>query len=107
MKTKWISSKDRLPDYNVSVLVFIPEEDNHCTAGMYDISNKWVLLDEYRVPTSEVTYWSEMVDLPEDKSYTKSPHRPEEHDTMSYQIRKLQKENFDLRKELREKSVAP
>lgn len=56
----WIKSSDRLPTYNKGVLVFIPEEDNHITAGMYDVSNKWVLLDEYRQPQSQVTYWREM-----------------------------------------------
>jgi hypothetical protein len=98
---EWISTKKRLPDYNVSVLVFIPEEDDHCTTGMYDVSEKWVLLDEYRIPKSDVTYWREMVDLPKDRTYTPSAHRPEEDDTMSAQIRTLQKENHELRTKLR------
>lgn len=70
MKTQWIKSSKRKPEYNVSVMVFIPEEDEHITAGMWDISNKWVLLDEYRVPLSDVTYWSEMIEKPKDKTYT-------------------------------------
>jgi hypothetical protein len=93
---RWISSKERLPDYNVSVLVFIPEEDNHCTVGMWDVSKKWVLLDEYRVPRSEVTYWREMVDLPTDDSYKPSEHRPDEMDTITYQMRELNKRIFEL-----------
>lgn len=93
---RWIPTKQRLPDYNVSVLVFIPEEDNHCTVGMWDVSKKWVLLDEYRVPRSEVTYWREMVDLPTDDSYTPSVHRPNEMDTITYQMRELNKRIFEL-----------
>lgn len=91
---QWISVKERLPEFNVSVLVFIPEEDNHITTGMWDVSKKWVLLDEYRVPKSDITYWQEMVDMPEDKSYTKSPvHNPAE-DTITYQTRALQQQVF-------------
>lgn len=67
---EWIKSSDRMPEFNVSVLVFIPEEDHHITTGMWDISRKWVLLDEYRVPQSEVTYWMPMVQRPLDTSYT-------------------------------------
>lgn len=98
----WISSKEQLPEYNVSVLVFIPEEDDHITTGMWDISNKWVLLDEYRVPKSQVTYWRKMVAAPADKAYIKSPYRPTEEDTMSFQIRELQKSKFVLESEVRE-----
>lgn len=100
---KWISSDVAKPDYNVSVLVFIPAEDNHCTVGMWDVSNKWVLLDEYRIPKSEVTYWREMVGLPEDKSY--DPNHPselsDEMDTTTEIIRKLQIDNFNLQTSLR------
>lgn len=52
-------------EYNVGVLVFIPGEDNHITSGMWDIDNKWVLLDEYRVPDCEVTHWMPLPGLPE------------------------------------------
>lgn len=100
MKTKWIKSSDRLPDFNVGVLCFIPEEDGHITTGMWDVSRKWVLLDEYRIPKSEVTYWSEMVEKPKDQSYTKQD-RSEEDILMSGQIRNLQKENFDLKTAIR------
>jgi hypothetical protein len=105
---KWIRSSDQLPEENVSVLVFIPEEDNHITVGMWDVSKKWVLLDEYRVPLSEVTYWSEMIEEPEDKTY--SPLRVKvkdgirEEDTTTYQIRELQKQVYELQK-LNEKFV--
>jgi hypothetical protein len=97
MKTKedWISSKERLPDFNRSVLVFIPEEDNHITVGMWDVSLKWVLLDEYRIPKSEVTYWTECPPEPVDKSYTPSKHHPDEMDTITYQIRELNKQVFE------------
>lgn len=54
---EWISVKDRLPDVNMGVLVFIPDEDNHITSGMWDVGKEWVLLDEYRVPECEVTHW--------------------------------------------------
>lgn len=59
----WKSAKQK-PEYNLGVLVFIPEEDSHITSGMWDISNKWVLLDEYRVPTCEVTHWAYMPEPP-------------------------------------------
>lgn len=96
--TYWISSKDRLPKYNVSVLVYIPEEDNHVTTGMWDISNKWVLLDEYRVPHTEVTYWREIdFNLPEDNSYTPSTKRNSEEETTTYIIRELKKSNYYLK----------
>jgi hypothetical protein len=48
------------------VLVFIPKEDFHITSGMWDVSNKWVLLDEYRVPDCEVTHWMQLPDIPEE-----------------------------------------
>lgn len=88
----WISVKDRMPEKLVSVLVFIPEEDNHCTSGMYDTSNRWVLLDDYRVPTSQVTYWKPMCELPVDKSYVPTHIDELIPDT----IARLQKENYEL-----------
>jgi uncharacterized protein DUF551 len=64
---KWISVKESgYPAKNLGVLVFIPAEDYHITAGMWDISEKWVLLDEYRVPECEVTHWMEMPDVPDE-----------------------------------------
>jgi hypothetical protein len=92
----WIKSADTLPDYNVAVLVFIPQEDNHITVGMYDISNKWVLLDEYRLPDSQVTYWAPMIAEPDDKTY-EPVETNEEKDSMSGQIRLLQIENYSLK----------
>lgn len=63
-KKKWKKSKYIKPRHNKGVLIFIPEEDNHVTSGMWDISEKWVLLDDYRNPESEVTHWIEMPDEP-------------------------------------------
>jgi hypothetical protein len=97
---QWIKSTDQLPDHNVSVFVFIPEEDNHITSGMWDISNKWVLLDEYRVPRSEVTYWHPMLPQPEDKNYTPSKEVPDAMDTTTYKIQALQKQVYKLEKQL-------
>lgn len=97
----WINSKERKPECNVSVLVFIPEEDDHITTGMWDISNKWVLLDEYRVPVSDVTYWHPMIAAPEDKSFHPSTRLPEESDTITYKTRELQKRNLKLITSLR------
>lgn len=57
---KWIDADVEKPKYNVGVLVFIPDEDNHITSGMWDISNKWVLLDEYRTPQCKVTHWRKL-----------------------------------------------
>lgn len=63
-KRKWWDAKRHKPPHNKGVLVFIPDEDNHITSGMWDISNKWVLLDEYRKPECEVTHWMEIPDKP-------------------------------------------
>lgn len=72
----------------------------HCTTGMWDVSQKWVLLDEYRVPKSEVTYWAEMVELPEDENYNPFT-RIEEEETTTYKIRDLQKQVHALSHKLR------
>jgi hypothetical protein len=60
----WVKA-DQKPEHNVGVLVFIPGEDNHITSGMWDISNEWVLLDEYRTPDEEVTHWTALPAFPE------------------------------------------
>ena len=60
----WVTA-DTKPEHNVGVLVFIPGEENHITSGMWDISNEWVLLDEYRTPEEEVTHWMPMPSFPE------------------------------------------
>lgn len=60
----WVKA-DQKPEHNVGVLVFIPGEDNHITSGMWDISNEWVLLDEYRTPEVEVTHWMPLPAFPE------------------------------------------
>lgn len=60
----WVKG-DIKPEHNVGVLVFIPGEDNHITSGMWDISNEWVLLDEYRTPEEEVTHWMPLPAFPE------------------------------------------
>lgn len=93
----WIKSSDRMPEFNIGVLVFIPEEDHHITAGMWDVSKKWILLDEYRIPQSEVTYWMPMPNEPIDKTYKKSD-RVER--TTTEIIRELHKENFLLKQQL-------
>jgi hypothetical protein len=62
-KHRWNSAEIK-PPHNVGVLVFIPDEDNHITSGMWDISNKWVLLDEYRTPECEVTHWMPLPNPP-------------------------------------------
>jgi hypothetical protein len=61
------------PEHNVGVLVFIPGEDNHITSGMWDISNKWVLLDEYRTPEEEVTHWMPLPAFPEGYTWNEIP----------------------------------
>lgn len=94
--TPWIKSSEQMPEYNVGVLVFIPEEDNHITAGMWDVSQKWVLLDEYRIPRSEVTYWMPIPQEPEDKSYDPFTSDPDEFDLATEKISKLQKDNYNL-----------
>lgn len=64
---------DTKPEHNVGVLVFIPGEDNHITSGMWDISNKWVLLDEYRTPEEEVTHWMPLPGFPEGYTWNEIP----------------------------------
>lgn len=62
----WIKVEEgSYPPHNIGVLVLIPEEDYHVTSGMWDIDNKWVLLDEYRVPECEVTHWMHAPNLPD------------------------------------------
>lgn len=63
IRSEWIAA-DIKPPQNLGVLVFIPGEDNHMTTGMWDVSNEWVLLDEYRVPTCEVTHWQLLPEPP-------------------------------------------
>jgi len=63
----WNDVKKGMPEFNKGVLVFIPEEDNHITSGMWDISENWVLLDEYRTPESEVTHWAYLPEPPKIK----------------------------------------
>lgn len=100
-ESAWVKSEVEKPEHNVSVLVFIPEEDNHITTGMWDVSNKWVLLDEYRVPNAQVTYWRPMVDRPKDESYTQVGV-DESNSKTSDIIRNLQKANYDLLSEVSE-----
>jgi hypothetical protein len=94
----WISVSDRMPETNSRVLVFIPEEDHHITTGMWDVSRKWVLLDEYRIPQSEVTYWMPMIMGPLDTSYTPCKYVEHSPDEL---LRSAQKENFDLKTGIR------
>lgn len=65
---RWIEIEEgnvkTYPKKNYGVLVFIPEEDGHITSGMWDVSEKWVLLDEYRtvgegegMENCKVTHW--------------------------------------------------
>lgn len=70
----WISAEIK-PPMNWGVLVYIPEEDSHITSGMWDVSKKWVLLDEYRVPESEVTHWTILPDAPESDGKKTYSHR--------------------------------
>jgi hypothetical protein len=68
----WVKA-DTKPEHNVGVLVFIPGEDNHITSGMWDISNEWVLLDEYRTPEEEVTHWMPLPAFPEGYMHNEIP----------------------------------
>lgn len=62
-RSQWVSA-DIKPPANLGVLVFIPDEDNHMTTGEWDISGEWVLLDEDRRPTCEVTHWQLLPEPP-------------------------------------------
>lgn len=93
----WIKADLKKPRENTRVFVYIPEEDNHVTAGMWDVSKKWVLLDDYRVPLSQVTYWRPYdFDLPSDKTYTKSFEESEDLENTEVKIRRLQREIYDM-----------
>lgn len=63
---EWFDAEKQMPEENVGVLVFIPEEDNHITSGMWDVSQKWVLLDEYRTVSDDapVTHWMPLPNPP-------------------------------------------
>lgn len=63
----WVHVDTDMPITNVGVLVFLPGEDDHITSGMWDIDEKWVLLDEYRNPDVPVTHWRPMPDKPKNK----------------------------------------
>jgi hypothetical protein len=53
-----------LPEENKGILVLIPKEDNHVTAGMWD-HGKWVILDDYRtLEIDEVSHWMNSPKLP-------------------------------------------
>jgi len=89
-KISWRNAKQEKPECLVSVLVFIPEEDEHITVGMWDISKCWVLLDEYRKPISEVTHWMPLpMDKPSDVHYTPTTRTEDEENTSGI-IRTLQ-----------------
>ena len=98
----WISVRERLPETNISVLVFIPEEDEHITTGMWDVSKKWVLLDEYRIPQSEVTYWQPMIMKPIDTSYTRCKYIEKSPDEM---LRHSQKRILELESKINKLKV--
>lgn len=87
----WVKSSDRKPEHNVGVLVFIPGEDNHITSGMWDISNQWVLLDEYRTPEEEVTHWMLLPAFPEGYPHNEVP------DEIAQEIKKIAKEELSKR----------
>lgn len=67
----WYCARTTKPPYNEGVIVFIPEESGHQTTGMWDESKKWVLLDDYRIPTSEVTAWRPMFENPTHPDFLK------------------------------------
>lgn len=94
----WIKCSERMPERNISVLVFIPEEDYHVTSGMWDVSHKWVLLDEYRVPQSEVTHWMPIPTRPLDTSYVPCKYVERSPDEL---LRIAQKRSFDLETAIR------
>ena len=58
-------SKGNYPEYQLGVIVYVPEED-HITSGMWDVSRKWILLDDYRKPEGlfPVSHWMYGPDKP-------------------------------------------
>jgi len=65
----WYCARTSKPKHNVGVFILIPAEDNHITSGMYDISEDWVILDDYRVSSHEVRAWRYLPELPSDKEF--------------------------------------
>lgn len=97
---RWRKASEELPAECLSVEVFIPEEDDHITSGMWDVSHKWVLLDDYRVPVAEVTHWRYRVDDgPVDRSFQKRKHTDDD-DTIEGTIRRLQKQLHEKDQEI-------
>lgn len=72
----WYCARTTKPPYNVGIIVFIPEESNHQTSGMWDVDKQWVLLDENRIPTSEVTGWQYLLKEPTDPEFLKYKSTP-------------------------------
>jgi len=65
---EWKDADKEKPDYNVAVLVYIPDEDDHMTAGMIEVNGSWTLLDEYRKPDCPVTAWAKLPPIPKYKA---------------------------------------
>jgi hypothetical protein len=95
----WVKA-DMKPEFNVGVLLLIPGEDNHITSGMWDIDNKWVLLDEYRIPDCEVTHWMPLPALPEGVETLDLP------DEIGQEIKKLAKKELGFDESAGEKEVS-
>ncbi|WP_077920454.1 hypothetical protein [Spirosoma sp. 209] len=66
VKDEWTDASIQKPPKNLGVLVFLPKEDGHITSGMWDVDDKWVLLDECRVPDTPVTHWQLLPEPPKD-----------------------------------------
>lgn len=64
---KWISVKERLPEYDRKVLV-TDVRDGYISTGelMRHVEDYWYCEDEMRLPTSEITHWMYLPEPPKE-----------------------------------------
>jgi hypothetical protein len=68
--SEWINTKDRLPELNVKVLVYLGPfkeisfawRDNCQTTEYYD---RWITIGDYMYPDELVTHWMNLPEKPE------------------------------------------
>lgn len=71
--TKWIKCSERLPDKNISVLIFVPSYKEVHTAEFCDwgTCSDWHIsfgkhaFEELSIPQNEVTHWQPLPKIPE------------------------------------------
>lgn len=70
---EWISIKDKLPEYNIQVLVYITEENGmytarYCKANSYYPEDYWVFgYAGWASDGKNITHWTTLPSVPENK----------------------------------------